>query len=108
VFIYVRAVQGANARKRKADRKWHAVTVLPGPKACEAVGAHMGKRYLSTEAPRLPVAGCDAQCCDCRYRHFEDRRGGPRREEDESGRARASAKTERRAGRGRRAEDATR
>jgi len=105
VPFYIRASQHPKSRKRKPDRKWHAVAVVPGPKCCQAVQAYAQTRYLCAEAPRLPVAGCDAGTCDCRYRHFDDRRQGPRREEEENGGARKTIGAERRAGRGRRATD---
>jgi hypothetical protein len=39
-------------------------------------------RFLSSEAPALPLAGCDARACTCRYRHHEDRRSSLRRAAD--------------------------
>ena len=68
-----------------------------------AVSSWLGR---IVKAPRLPLKGCNAQRCECRYRHFADRRGDPRRE-DETGAAREARKgNERRSGsRGRRATD---
>ena len=31
-------------------------------------------RYLSKDAPRLPLRDCTESGCTCRYRHYEDRR----------------------------------
>ena len=92
----------ANKVQRKSRHRWHAVTIIGPAVVCKAAQACKGKRYLSPEAPRLPLAGCDAEECNCRYRHFADRRGGPRRAE-ERGAAPARAPTNRRAGRDRRA-----
>jgi hypothetical protein len=39
----------------------------------------VGQRFLSREAPRLPLRDCDRPDCSCRYEHHEDRRRGPRR-----------------------------
>jgi hypothetical protein len=36
-------------------------------------------RYLSREAPPLPLKDCTSPECTCRYEHHEDRRKGPRR-----------------------------
>ena len=50
--------------------------------ACNAAKACEGERFLSTEAPMLPLKGCDAAQCRCRYVHHDDRRAGPRRRAD--------------------------
>jgi hypothetical protein len=36
-------------------------------------------RFLSGEAPPLPLPGCTAPRCLCRYAHYEDRRARDRR-----------------------------
>lgn len=60
--------------------RWHAVRVVPGKVSCEAVRQLRSQRFLSAEAPRLPLPGCAAGTgCDCVYRHYADRRSGPRR-----------------------------
>lgn len=46
---------------------------------CEALHSLQGRRFLVTEAPPLPVPGCSAEYCDCRYVHHRDRRQGDRR-----------------------------
>ncbi len=84
--------------------RWHAVAVVPGDSACAAAHACENKRFLSVDAPRLPLAECDAAVCDCTYRHFADRRQGPRRADGETEEAATSGK-ERRHSRGRRAND---
>jgi hypothetical protein len=35
-----------------------------------------GRRFLSNLAPRLPLDGCDAADCSCRFTHHNDRRTG--------------------------------
>ena len=37
------------------------------------------QRFLSSEAPLLPLAGCTVESCRCRYVHYEDRRERDRR-----------------------------
>lgn len=64
---------------RRAANAYHAVSILPGPQACAAARALSSKRYLSREAPTLPLKACDQGQCSCRYAHHEDRRKGPRR-----------------------------
>jgi hypothetical protein len=53
---------------------WHAVAIQPGPKRCKSVEALAGNRYLSNDAPKLPLRDCTEPQCSCRYRHYEDRR----------------------------------
>jgi hypothetical protein len=90
------------------DMRWHAVSVVPTSQSCEAARALKERRFLSKEAPRLPLANCThAEVCQCCYRKYSDRRAGPRREEVElGGRRPRDGGSERRAGRGRRSTDA--
>jgi hypothetical protein len=95
--------------ERKPLRKWHAVCVVLQTSSCAAAAMCRNNRYLSKEAPRLPLRGCDhPETCECTYRHFEDRRNGKRRSA-ELGVAGGSAgpKGERRKARGRRTQDKT-
>ena len=59
---------------------WHAVSIVRGRPSCAAVCQLNGRRWLSTQAPQLPVQGCSAARCTCHYRHHEDRRVQDRRE----------------------------
>lgn len=61
---------------------FHAVSVVPGAQACQAVYVFTGQRFLSRNAPRLPVAGCNSRFCTCKFKHHKDRRAGPRRRSD--------------------------
>jgi hypothetical protein len=79
-------------RRKKGDRLpvvkalnhlFHGIAIEPGDRACDAVRALKGVRFLSEEAPHLPLDGCNcAQNCRCVYRHFADRRTDSRREAD--------------------------
>jgi hypothetical protein len=65
--------------KRPARSNYHCVEIRSGRFACEAV-RQLGKtRFLSEEAPRLPLSGCTSQNCTCSYAHFDDRREHDRR-----------------------------
>jgi len=64
---------------RKATRPFHAVVVVPGRHACPGANALRSRRFLSREAPVLPLQGCGAQECSCHYEHYDDRREGARR-----------------------------
>lgn len=71
------------AGKAGKDRRWHAVSVKPGPSACQAAQSGKGQRWLSREAPALPLPGCTRpDRCGCTYQHHDDRRTGPRRADD--------------------------
>jgi hypothetical protein len=58
----------------RLSNPWHSVAIQPGPKRCKAAGRLLGHRFLSREAPGLPLADCDETACTCRYRHHDDRR----------------------------------
>lgn len=63
----------------RAINAWKAIAVMPGEKCCQWARLCTGKRFLIPEVPRLPLQGCDSQYCECKYRHFEDRRATLRR-----------------------------
>jgi len=108
VFIYEPAEVDAPRRKdKKINRRWHAVGIVATARSCDAARACKDRRYLSAEAPALPLEGCDAVRCECRYGHFDDRRRGPRRSEEKGGVPPKAIKAERRERRGRRASDHT-
>jgi len=87
--------------------RWNAVSIICATGSCDASRALRGRRFLSTEAPRLPLAECSAPAaCLCVYKKYPDRRGGARREEDKTGLRRPVAgESERRSKRGRRSTD---
>jgi hypothetical protein len=58
----------------RLSNPWHSVSILPGPRRCEAVTKMLGQRYLSTKAPLLPLKDCTEPNCSCRYKHHDDRR----------------------------------
>jgi len=95
---------GAKAAKREPRNRWHAVAIVPGATRCQAAEAAKGRRFLSAEAPTLPLRECDTAACTCKYRHYDDRRGTPRRSEEARGGGLRSrtGDGDRRANRGRR------
>lgn len=71
--------------KPAPNKNWRAVSVVPGGGACEAALQLRGRRFLTREAPRLPLPECNRQNeCQCKYQHLPDRRGDPRRDGDSS------------------------
>jgi hypothetical protein len=87
--------------------KWHAVEVLAPRTSCPAAQALKGKRFLSTEAPLLPLPQCTRSgICACVYRKYPDRRAEERREGDDTAiRRSAIPSPDRRTKRGRRKSD---
>ena len=53
---------------------YHAVSIKFDRNSCEAAQKMEGRRFLSSEAPRLPLPECDVPDCNCRFAHHPDRR----------------------------------
>jgi hypothetical protein len=116
--LKVNKMQREGARARPIEHvhvtnPWHAVGISTGVSCCKASVFLRQTRFLSGEAPPLPLQGCtQPKSCICKYKHFSDRRTGPRRAVESElfrnalSRHTAAAWTqERRARRGRRATD---
>src|SRR6202012_1762826 len=84
--------------------QWHAVEVLAPKAGCPAAQALKGTRFLSVEAPLLPLSDCTRTgSCSCIHRKYPDRRLEARREQDDTAIRRAAVPTrDRRIKRGRR------
>ena len=68
-----------SARQATAPAKlrtpWHAVSIVSSAAYCATAMGLLGTRFLSKEAPRLPLMGClMGSDCRCSYQHHEDRR----------------------------------
>jgi len=85
---------------------YHAVAIVPGASCCSAARDLRTQRFLSREAPPLPLAGCTVSPCRCSYKHFDDRRMKSRRATDRIGQPPPWSRAERRAASGRRQTDA--
>ena len=98
----------ASSNERPQGRKeaWHAVSITTPTSTCEAASALRNHRFLSKDAPRLPLVGCSSpETCRCIYRHHADRRGKPRRSTDRGEPPKSNSDAERRGKRGRRSDD---
>lgn len=63
--------------KSAGGTAYHAVSLkIDAAQACDAAKDMMGRRFLSNAAPRLPLPGCNALECRCRFTHHKDRRAG--------------------------------
>jgi hypothetical protein len=82
----MKSQRSGNAGRLEAGRvpkQWHAVAIVAKSSSCEAARAARGTRYLSAEAPRLPLAECSKpDACPCAYKHYADRRAESRRADD--------------------------
>lgn len=76
------APEPAPLAPRKAPNKFHAVTIAPGLRPCPEARALQGQRFLSRDAPQLPLKNCGSPQCECRYEHYDDRRKTGRRARD--------------------------
>jgi hypothetical protein len=65
------------AGPKPAASAYHAVSIKLADYPCSAAEEIAGKRFLSGEAPKLPLPGCtDPSSCSCRFVHHKDRRTG--------------------------------
>jgi hypothetical protein len=66
---------------------FRAVSIRHPAGCCRAASALDGKRFLSTNAPSLPLANCTKPgLCTCEYRMLADRREDYRPEPKRAGR----------------------
>src|SRR5580692_11109194 len=97
-----------SARPANIPKKWHAISVEAKALSCMVAQDLRRKRFLSKEAPILPLEGCTKRAtCPCTYRHHDDRRSKATRRDGGSGISASASKhtTERRTSRGRRSDD---
>jgi hypothetical protein len=110
-WFFRKRLEAAVARDRgsvtshRVANPYHAVSIQPGPAACGPARRLRDRRFLSAEAPALPLEGCDEGRCTCRYRHHDDRRQDPRRASDRGFPLAELRGGERRVGHGRRVTD---
>ena len=70
-------VHESDSQSTSSERAtYHAVSIKFDNQACDAARELAGSRFLSVDAPRLPLSKCDAATCNCRFAHHQDRRTG--------------------------------
>jgi hypothetical protein len=79
LFHFKSKVQRQPVHSHNISNPYHAVSVAPGNHSCPAAKKLQGMRFLSSEAPRLPLPTCGADKCTCRYQHHADRRSSQTR-----------------------------
>lgn len=93
------------ARHHFISNPWHAVSIVLNGGACAKARSMSRARFLSQDAPALPLEGCTAKACACRYLHHQDRRRTLRRASDVVSRRTNWSGQERRGSLGRRSTD---
>jgi len=83
IWLYIRSRQLTKSDEEspttpmsQANTAYHAVSIKFPSNACNAAREMAGRRFLSTAAPKLPLAGCEVLDCSCRFVHHKDRRAG--------------------------------
>lgn len=85
ILDWFKVLQSNRAKSRLSQisvSAFHAVSVVPGANPRRTAVEVTGVRFLSRQAPQLPLSGCDKAHCGCHYKHHPDRRAGPRRSWD--------------------------
>jgi len=67
---------GRAVQVHRVSNPFHAVSIKAGPACVQTANRYSGRRFLSKEAPLIPLPTCDTKNCRCRYVHHEDRRAG--------------------------------
>ncbi|MFT6288920.1 MAG: hypothetical protein ACJA09_003686 [Alcanivorax sp.] len=76
VFLFVKK-QKPTKLESKPNRRinpYKAVAVCCDESACDRAKALIGKRFLVSDTPLLPLLDCTSQKCNCTYIHHPDRR----------------------------------
>ena len=64
----------SSSQRKSPNSQYHAVSIRVGNRACSSAKEMVGRRFLATAAPRLPLQGCDVLDCSCKFVHHKDRR----------------------------------
>ena len=80
-WLCVRSRQASKSQRSRPapqagspNSAYHAVSIKFPSNACSAAKEMANRRFLSTAAPKLPLAECNAIECKCRFVHHKDRR----------------------------------
>ncbi len=77
--FFKRQARRPEPHQRRVSNPYHCVAIAFRKDACRAARGLNRQRMLSREAPLLPLPGCDAKVCRCKYVHYDDRREDDRR-----------------------------
>jgi hypothetical protein len=83
-LVKLRIGAGAGKRPDAIPDSFDAVQLMPGDLCCEQARNFSSMPMLKSEAPILPLSGCNRRKCECKYRkHVGDRRQQHRRRADD-------------------------
>jgi hypothetical protein len=68
------SIQRRGEKAKSIRSPYKSVSIVCASGACEAAKAMAEKRLLSSTAPLVPLSGCAASTCACKYAHYDDRR----------------------------------
>jgi len=85
MYLFSKQEKKPAAPSRQPSNPWKAIAIVAGENCCEAARRCSGRRFLIPQVPRLPLMDCGAPRCDCKYRHYDDRRAKPRRSSELGG-----------------------
>lgn len=86
-LVWYRRRRGRTATARKIARQpakpaaERLIRFRPGPNACSPARQQAGKQVPAGDLPRLPLPGCRAHRCQCRYEETPERRKRQRRQQ---------------------------
>lgn len=72
-------MSGRSVQSHRVTNPYHAVSIKAGPACHQTKLEYANRRFLSADAPLLPLPTCDATACKCQYVHHDDRRAEPDR-----------------------------
>ena len=72
-------LSGLSVQAHRVTNPYHAVSIKAGPSCLRTKLQYGERRFLSAEAPPLPLPTCDVTACRCQYVHHDDRRAEPDR-----------------------------
>jgi hypothetical protein len=72
-------MSGREVQTHRVTNPYHAVSIKAGPSCVQTKLKYGSRRFLSAEAPPLPLPTCDVTACICQYAHHDDRRAEPDR-----------------------------
>jgi hypothetical protein len=82
-FFLTRARANPASGKKKSARpkgQYAGLEFIPDKPCCDAATTMGSRRFLISEAPKVPLATCsDPALCRCKYRNVDDRRAGDER-----------------------------
>jgi hypothetical protein len=76
VYLFVKKQKSTKLESKPKRRlnPYKSVEVCCDESACDGAKALIGKRFLVSDTPLLPLLDCTSKKCNCKYSHHPDRR----------------------------------